>query len=160
MYPTGLSKSGFPLSAGQAATEEVAITTTRYDVGYLNIYYVKSITFISGPNAGTHDLLGIAKPWVTQNGNLIPYAIVEDCATSEQEMRCTAHEIGHLLGLQHTDEPTTLHGYPRGTGNPAYLPSSADLYRLMYPHIIPNPTDENPHTLLIKPEWDIINTVP
>ena len=81
---------------------------------------------------------------VTKQGG---FAYVRDGST--QILNTTAHEVGHLLGLMHATD--AMLSYTQQ--NPAYLPGTDHKKRLMT-------TNEQPGiapTLLIKPEWDIIN---
>jgi len=65
-------------------------------------------------------------------------------------LNATAHEVGHLLDLGHTNAPLL----PSLDWNPATtdkIPDPSPSDRLMYP------TCSGSNTLLIQPEWDIVN---
>jgi hypothetical protein len=110
-------------------------TSTDY-----NIYYVHSFV---GPIGDTGGLAKAAQK--------IAY-ITDTSGYNYSILNCTAHEIGHLLGIQgHSNEPKS-----NGLPNSTYVPptESHDLMnRLMY-------YQNAGGTLLIKPEWDIVNSKP
>jgi hypothetical protein len=127
---------GTPPSAEQAVIEDHATSGVTF-----NIFYVKDYQGI--PVSGTaadHSSIGIAYYPRT-------LAYVRDNTVT---LDLTAHEIGHLLNLGHTDDSEL----PNADSNPActtIIPDPAASKRLMFP------TVSGSNTLLIKPEWDIIN---
>ena len=60
----------------------------------------------------------------------------------------TAHEIGHLFGLEHSDDKKLRNGQD----NPTFHLGSDPMKRLMY-----SESEAADPTFLFKPEWDIVN---
>lgn len=75
------------------------------------------------------------------------WAVVEDHDTSLDQLNTSAHEVGHLLGLDHADKP----------GHPGYIKGLSEFEqkrRLMFGEQS-LPSGSNPR-LLVKPEWELV----
>lgn len=110
--------------------EEIAIANTAEVANAINVYYVKNFLF--------GDAVGKA---------LDTIAYVKDAATNKPYV--TAHEIGHCMGLKHSDDALTP-GFRKP--NPGYLFGVDHKLQLMYAAELPNAP-----ILLIKGEWDVVN---
>ena len=110
--------------------EELAIASTAEVANAINVYYVKDFQFGNavGKALGT-------------------IAYVKDAATFKHNV--TAHEIGHCLGLRHSDD-VLIPGFRKP--NPGYLFGVDHKLQLMYSYELPVAP-----ILLIKGEWDVVN---
>jgi hypothetical protein len=129
-------------SSGGTGREENAIIVHRGEA--FHIYYVQDyrVWDVLGDRSVSHDSIGGAKPADNQR-----LAFVRD--ECRDIFFVTAHEVGHLLKLEHTDAEKLKDG----SNNLACIPNSDGKKRLMYFRELLSGNG----TLLIKPEWDIIN---
>jgi len=137
-YPRDQVLEAYKYSGVASPEEEIIYALGDTTVNY-NIFFVKNISALSSNGTLTADpsVVGITH-------RKLKVALVCDAAGI---LNTTTHEIGHLLGLEHTNVQTLSNGQR----NPAYIPGAGDQMRLMYPY------NSGSNTLLIQPEWDIIN---
>lgn len=96
---------------------EAAIYNENYRAVYLEDYYREGAINIFFVNA------------LPANGIAVnPSAAFVNDRTSVDDFRATAHEIGHLLGLQHTTASRTRLLY-RGVNGALLIPAEIDLAR-------------------------------
>jgi hypothetical protein len=126
-------------SQSKLSNEEKVINANATTGVDFNVYYVEDF-WISGVGGLSDHPIGAANP-------LNKMAFVRNGAT--HPLNTTAHEVGHLLGLEHSNEQKLR----RGQSNPTYLHGTDPKIRLMYSKDL---TGVYP-TLLVKPEWDIVN---
>jgi len=129
--------------AGAVGDEEKRVNDVAMDnTARFNIYYVHD--FVTTSVATGCTFFDNHTTWV------------RDTSTPDHVFYATAHEIGHQFGIfAHANEPTfALNGPSGGSPNPTFLPSTdaQQQQRLMYGGDLANKP-----TLLVKPEWDIIN---
>jgi hypothetical protein len=106
-----------------------------------NVFYVADYQgLVTGTAPADHGSIGIS--YYTRH-----VAYVRD---TDVTLNVSAHEIGHLLDLGHTDW-TFLPDASPNTAGPKYVQDPSPSDRLMFPVI------SGSNTFLIKPEWDIIN---
>jgi hypothetical protein len=125
------------------SNEELAIKNVCYSSSAkFNIYFVHGLTCTNGDAAGL-----TSRPHNT--------AYVCDPTGITSILNVTAHEVGHLCGIiGHADQATYTDDSGNTVNNAAYIPNPPLDYpntdRLMYSQTAGG-------TLLIKPEWDIVN---
>jgi hypothetical protein len=107
------------------SAEQKAITGAVYNAGLINVYYVRNLT---GP-------LPLLTAGVSDRPSKTVY--IQDFNLSSN-VNITAHEIGHVLELEHPNNPGQ-----RVTGNPDRLMWLGD-------------TGHNP-CRLVRPEWNTVN---
>ena len=130
---------------GFTSKEENVIYSNQDTTADYNVFYVQNFVALGPGNGGLvpdYNTIGITH--YTKK-----VTVIRDAAGSSI-LNTSAHEIGHLLDLAHTDKSTL----PGGGPNPAYtgtLPDPSPSDRLMYPYT------SGSNILLIQPEWDIVN---
>jgi len=126
-------------SNGLTSQEEDSIIVNRGEP--YHIYYVKDfITYRSGTSS--HDAAG-----ATHSSDSFRLTFLRDGTWNM--LNLAAHEIGHLLKLNHSDEENLS----SGAKNPTYQLNPDPKKRLMHSRY-----QQEAPILLIKSEWDIINS--
>ncbi len=126
------------------SNEENVIYATRDSTVSFNLYYVKSFMALEPSIGGLVPDPRVVGVTHYRKG----LAVISDSAGAIM-LETSAHEVGHLLDLGHTDSKIL----PDGHANPAWtgtLPDPSPDDRLMYPF------GSGSNTLLVKPEWDTI----
>ncbi len=121
-------------------TPEQDVVVGNRDTSVFNVYYVNDFKTkaITG-HPSIHSAVGVSSEF-------LKIAFIRDAA--QNELHVTAHEIGHIFGLKHSDQTNLANGSP----NPTYLERTDPKKRLMF-----SAEQSEAPILLLKPEWDVTN---